>query len=78
MPLFRFVFEEDAVIDDMQPLAFPDYDAAIDAAKAAARETLIEAVLAKSDPTAWVVRVYAESGELLKTIFVMDVLKGDT
>ncbi|UXN66408.1 hypothetical protein N8E89_25090 (plasmid) [Phyllobacterium sp. A18/5-2] len=45
MALFRFVFEEDALLDDITPVEFPDYEAAIDAAKKAARETLIDAVI---------------------------------
>ncbi|MEK1887690.1 MAG: hypothetical protein AAAB35_08990 [Phyllobacterium sp.] len=78
MPLFRFVFEEGAVIEDMPSIEFPDYDAAIDAAKKAARETMIDAVLEGHDPTAWLVRIYNEPGDLLKTVFVADLLRPKT
>lgn len=75
MALFRFVFEEDALLDDITPVEFPDYEAAIDAAKKAARETLIDAVIEGSDPTEWVVRIYNEPGELIKTVFIADLLR---
>lgn len=58
MPLFRFIFEEDAILDDIAPVEFPNHESAIDAAKKAARETLIDAVIEGCDPTEWVVRIY--------------------
>ena len=75
MALFRFIFEEDAILDDITPVEFADYDAAIDAAKKAARETLIDAVIEGFDPTEWVVRIYNEPGELIKTVFIADLLR---
>ena len=75
MALFRFVFEEDAILDDITPVEFPDYEAAIDAATKAARETLIDAVIEGFDPTEWVVRIYNEPGQLIKTVFIADLLR---
>ncbi|MRG57453.1 hypothetical protein GF108_17945 [Phyllobacterium sp. SYP-B3895] len=75
MPLFRFVFDEGEGLDAITPIAFPDHEAAIDAAHKAAKESLIDAVIEGYDPTTWVVRIYNEPGELLKTIFVSDLLR---
>lgn len=75
MPLFRFIFEEDAILDDIAPVEFPNHESAIDAAKKAARETLIDAVIEGCDPTEWVVRIYNEPGELIKTAFISDLLR---
>ena len=75
MPMFRFAFEEEELIEGVTPIEFSDYEAAIDAATQAAKETLIDAVIDGCDPTAWVVRIYNEPGDLLKTIFVSDLLK---
>ncbi|WP_133123875.1 DUF6894 family protein [Phyllobacterium zundukense] len=76
MPLFRFVFEEGAVLEDVTPIEFPDHKAAIVAAKKAARKTLMD--VEGCDPTAWVVRIYNEPGELIRTVFVADLLRAKT
>lgn len=75
MPLFRFVFEEETLLEKVTPIEFPDHEAAIDAAETAAKETLADAVIDGCDPTAWIVRIYNESGDLLKTIFISELLK---
>ena len=75
MPLFRFVFEEGELIEGVAPIEFPDHEAAIEAATKAAKETLIDAVIDGCDPTAWVVQIYNEPGDLIKTIFVSDLPK---
>ena len=75
MPLFRFVFQEGELLEEVTPIEFPDHDAAIDAAIKAAEETLVHAVIDGCDPTAWIVQIYNQSGDLLKTIFISDLLK---
>ena len=54
MPLFRFVFEEGAVLEDVTPIEFPDHEAAIRRQKGS-KKTLVD--VEEYDPTAWVVRI---------------------
>ena len=50
MPMFRFEFEEEELIEGVTPIEFSDYEAAIDAATQAARDTLIDAALTDATP----------------------------
>ncbi len=77
MPIFRFVFHEDVVLDDVEGIELPDYERALAEAKQAAKETLVDGVLDGLDPTTWVVRIYNEPGELIGTIFFAELLKAD-
>ena len=77
MPLFRFVFHEDVVLEDVKGIELPDYEHALAEAKQAAEETIVDGVLEGLDPATWVVRVYNEPGELIGTIFFADLLKAD-
>lgn len=75
MPLFRFMFHEDAVSENVEGIELPDYECALAEAKQAAKETLVDGVLEGRDPTKWIVRVYDEPGDLIGTIFFADLLK---
>lgn len=75
MPLFRFVFEEGTVLEDVEPMEFPDHETAIESAKQAGKKTLADAVLERRVPSEWVVRIYNEQDELISTVFVADLLR---
>ncbi|RCW80102.1 DUF6894 family protein [Phyllobacterium bourgognense] len=77
MPLFRFVFQEDVVLEDVKGIELPDYQHALAQAKQAAQETVVHGGPKGRDPTSWVVRVYNEPGDLIGTIFLADLFKAD-
>jgi hypothetical protein len=77
MPIFRFVFHDDVVLEDVEGIELANYERALAEAKQAAKETLVDGLLDGLDPTTWAVRVYNEPVELIGTIFFVDLLKAD-
>jgi hypothetical protein len=50
MPVFRFVFHEDVVREDVEGIELADYERAVAEAKQAAKGTLVDGVLDGLDP----------------------------
>lgn len=75
MPVFHFAYHEgDGVPVDVVNMEFPDGEAALLAAAAAAKDNIKDAFIRDIDPSGFLVHVYDETSRLIGTIRISDVM----